>query len=221
MRFMQAAIHGFRLPFQGIAYLAQHRSLWKWAALPAGVNILLFSAAFTTLIFYVPSLYNLVQFKSSSAQMAWIWNLSLNVLSATIGVLLILLSSAVLAVVFLLLSQIIASPFLDLLAQRVECLHGETQTASFDLRHVWRSFWIAIGAELKRTGFLMAVYILLFFLGFIPVFAPFTALTGMLFTILFLPLQYAGYTMDHRLMTFRRSSPSGPGSCSGSAWPPF
>jgi uncharacterized protein involved in cysteine biosynthesis len=50
----------------------------------------------------------------------------------------------------------------------------------------------------------MAVYTLLFLLGFIPVFAPFTAMAGTLFTILFLPLQYTGYTMDHRLMTFRQ-----------------
>jgi CysZ protein len=205
MRFLQDAIHGFRLPFQGMAYLVQHRSLWKWAALPALVNILLFSTAFAILILYIPTLYNLTQVKSSSTQMAWIWTLSLSALRATLGVLLILLSGAILTIAFLLLSQFIASPFLDMLAQRVEWLHGDnTQTATFNLRHLWRSLWVAIGAELKRTGCLIAVYLLLFLLGFIPVFAPFTALAGTLFTILFLPLQYAGYTMDHRLMTFRQ-----------------
>jgi CysZ protein len=203
MRFMQDTIHGFRLPLQGIAYLAQHRSLWKWAALPAGVNILLFSVAFAILISHVPTLYHLIQFESST-QNSWLWRLSLNVMSATIGVLLILLSGAVLTVAFLLLSKIIASPFLDVLAQQVEYLHGETQAATFNLRYIWRSFWVSIGAELKRTGFVVAVYIVLFLLSLIAVLAPLTVLAGTLFTILFLPLQYTGYTMDHWLMTFRQ-----------------
>jgi CysZ protein len=201
---MQDTIQGFRLPFQSIAYLAQHRSLWKWAALPAGVNLLLFCTAFAILLIYAPTLYGLMQFESLSTQTTWMWSLLLNMLGATMGALLILLSGAILVVVFLLLSKIIASPFLDVLAQQVEYLHGENQAATFNLRYIWRSFWIAIGAELKRTGFVMAVYTLLFLLGFIPVFAPFTALAGTLFTILFLPLQYTGYTMDHRLMTFRQ-----------------
>lgn len=200
---MQDAIYGFRLPFQGVTYLVQHRSLWKWAVLPVGINILLFSVAFAILIAYVPDLYNLFRFESSTQQ-AWLWSTSLNVLSGTIGVLLILLSSAVLAIVFLLLSKVIASPFLDILAQQVEYLHGETQATTFNLGYLWRSFWVSIGAELKRTGFIIAVYMALFMLGLIPVLAPFTALAGTLFTILFLPLQYASYTMDHRLMTFRQ-----------------
>jgi CysZ protein len=203
MRFMQDLLRGFRLPFQGMAYLGQHRSLWKWAVLPAGVNILLFSIAFAILIAYVPTLYHLAGFESST-QHSWLWSSALNVLSATLGVLLILLSGAILAVVFLLLSTIIAAPFLDVLAQQVESLHGETQAATFNLGYIWRSFWVSIGAELKRIGFVVIVYIVLFLLSFIALLAPLTVLAGTLFTILFLPLQYAGYTMDHRLMTFRQ-----------------
>ncbi|ETW94267.1 MAG: hypothetical protein ETSY1_35640 [Candidatus Entotheonella factor] len=204
MRFIQDLIRGFRLPFQGIEYLAQHRSLWKWALLPAVVNLVLFSVAFAILIAYIPTLYNLARFESPATQQAWLWSTSLSILSGTLGVLLIMLSSAVLAIVFLLISKVIAAPFLDVLAQQVEYLHGETQAATFNLGYLWRSFWVAIGAELKRTGFVIAVYIVLFLLGLIPILAPFTALAGTLFTILFLPLQYAGYTMDHRLMTFRQ-----------------
>jgi CysZ protein len=201
---MQDVTHGLRLPFQGMVYLVQHRSLWKWAVLPAGINLLLFSVAFTILIAYVPTLYHLVRFESSPTPSSWFWSTLLHVLSGTIGVLLILLSSAVLAVIFLLLSKIIAAPFLDILAQQVESLHGDTQAATFNLSYLWRSFWVSMGAELKRTGFVVAVYIVLFLLGLIAVLAPFTALAGTLFTILFLPLQYASYTMDHRLMTFRQ-----------------
>jgi CysZ protein len=42
----------------------------------------------------------------------------------------------------------------------------------------------------------------LFLLGLIPLLSPFTVVAAFLFTLLFLPLQYAGYAMDHQLMTF-------------------
>lgn len=110
MRFIQDLIRGFRLPFQGIEYLAQHRSLWKWALLPAVVNLVLFSVAFAILIAYIPTLYNLARFESPATQQAWLWSTSLSILSGTLGVLLIMLSSAVLAIVFLLISKVIAAP---------------------------------------------------------------------------------------------------------------
>ncbi len=208
MRFLQDAIHGFRFPFRGLAYLVQHPSLWKWAVLPAVINILLFSVALAILIAYVPTLYSmvtgLVQFESSSSQYAYLWIKPLQALSHVVGVLLILFCIAAVSLIFLFLSTIIASPFLDVLAQQVESLHGETQASMFKLSYVWRSFWIAIGAELKRMSFVVAVYVTLFLLGFITILAPLTLLAGTLFTLLFLPLQYAGYTMDHRLMTFRQ-----------------
>ena len=42
----------------------------------------------------------------------------------------------------------------------------------------------------------------LFLLGLIPLLAPFTVAAATLFTILFPPLQYAGFTMDRRLLSF-------------------
>ncbi len=208
MRFVQDAIHGFRLPFQGLAFLLQHRSLWKWAALPAAVNVLLFSIAFAIFVTYVPAIFSGVtgalQVESSSTQYAWLWVEPLRILTWLLGGLLIAISGAALALAFLFLGTIIASPFLDLLAQQVEYLQGVPQTTTLRLRDVWHSFWTAIGAELKRLSFVVAVYLILFVLGIIPVIAPLTLLAGTLFTMLFLPLQYAGYTMDHRLMTFRQ-----------------
>lgn len=210
MRFVQDAIHGFRLPFQGLAFLLQHRSLWKWAALPAAINILLFSIAFTIFITYAPTLFSWVtgafdlQLEASSAQYAWLWAKPLRWLTWLLGGLLILASGAVLVLLFLFLGTIIASPFLDVLAQQAEYLMGRPRETTLRMRDVWHSFSTAIGAELKRIGFMVGVYILLFALGIIPMLAPLTLLAGTLFTILFLPLQYASYTMDHQLMTWRQ-----------------
>lgn len=211
MRFVQDAIHGFRLPFQGLAFLLQHRSLWKWAALPAAINIALFSIAFVIFITYASTIFGFVtgffdlQFQASSTQQyAWLWLEPLRWMTWLLGGLTLLATGAVLVLLFLFLGTIIASPFLDFLAQQAEYLMGVPRTTTLKMGDVWRSFWTAIGAELKRIGFVVAVYLALFLLGIVPVLAPLTLLAGTLFTILFLPLQYAGYTMDHQLMTFRQ-----------------
>lgn len=207
MRFLSDGVRGFRLPFQSVPFLFQHRTLWKWALLPALVNCLVFVAAFSVFLWAYPSLYDLVtsflQVESPTTWYGWLWVAPLRALAWIVGVLLILASIAILYLAFLLLGTVIASPFLDVLAQRVEeittaQMAGERPT----LRGIWSSFSVSAVAELRRAGFFFAVQIALFLLGFIPLLAPFTMATAALFTVLFLPLQYAGFTMDHRLMTF-------------------
>jgi CysZ protein len=166
-----------------------------------------FVAAFSIFISMYPALYNLstsfVPPASPDAWYAWFWIAPLRLLAWLIGALLIVASLAVLFLIFLLLGTVIASPFLDALAQRVEdIITGHAAADHLTLRHVVRSFTVAAGAELKRLGFFVAVGMTLFLLGLIPLLSPFTVVAASLFTLLFLPLQYAGYAMDHQLMTF-------------------
>jgi CysZ protein len=55
---------------------------------------------------------------------------------------------------------------------------------------------------LQKLGFFLAVQLTLFLLSLLPLLAPFTVLASTLFTVLFLPLEYAGYAMDHRNLRF-------------------
>jgi CysZ protein len=48
------------------------------------------------------------------------------------------------------------------------------------------------------------VHIALLLLGLLPVLTPFTVLAATLFTMLFLPLEYASFAMDHRQLRFRQ-----------------
>jgi CysZ protein len=207
MRLLSDGVQGFRFPFQSVPFLFQHRALWKWALLPALVNVVVFAAAFAVFLWAYPSIYDLVtsflQVESPATWYGWLWIAPLRALAWIIGVLLILASIAILYLVFLLLGTIIASPFLDVLAQRVEeVATHQIAEERLTLGGVWRSFFVSMVAELRRAGFFFAVQIALLLLGFIPLLAPLTVGAATLFTVLFLPLQYAGFTMDHRLLTF-------------------
>jgi hypothetical protein len=50
MRFLSDGAQGFRFPFQSVSFLFQHRTLWKWALLPALVNVVVFAAAFAVFL---------------------------------------------------------------------------------------------------------------------------------------------------------------------------
>jgi CysZ protein len=67
-----------------------------------------------------------------------------------------------------------------------------------------RSIGISIIEELRKLGFFLAVQMTLLLLGLIPVLTPFTVLAATLFTMLFLPLEYASFAMDHRQLRFRQ-----------------
>ena len=207
MQLLSDGLRGFGFPFQGAVFLRQHHTLWKWALFPAIINLVVFAAALSIFISMYPTLYDLttsfIPPTSPDAWYVWLWIAPLRLLAWLIGALLVIVSLAVLFLIFLLLGTVIASPFLDVLAQRVEdVITGRPAADNLTLSNTWRSFAVSAEAELKRIGFFVVVGMALFLLGLIPFLSPFTVIAAALFTLLFLPLQYAGYAMDHRLMTF-------------------
>ncbi len=207
MQFFSNGVRGFGFPFQGMAFLWQNRPLWKWALLPAAVNVVVFATAFAIFLWTYPITYSLITgflpSEPPDTWYAWLWTAPLRFLAWMIGALLIVASIIMIYLAFLLLGTVIAAPFLDVLAQRVEDIAtGQVSQERPALRGIWQSFYVSFVSELKKIGFFFVVQATLFFLGLIPILSPFTIMAATLFTMLFLPLQYAGYAMDHRLMTF-------------------
>ena len=209
MRFAVDTVRGFRLAFQGVSFLAQHRVLWKWALLPTIVNIVVFAIAFALFLAFYPDLYALaagfLYLDAPQTWYAWLWVAPLRLLAWFIGLLLLATALVVLYFVFLLLGTMIAAPFLDVLAQRVEALATgralQEQTSFLD---AVRGVGISIIEELRKLAFFLAVQITLLLLGLIPLLTPFTVLAATLFTMLFLPLEYASFAMDHRQLRFQQ-----------------
>ncbi|MGQ4807391.1 Sulfate transporter CysZ [Candidatus Entotheonellaceae bacterium PAL068K] len=207
MRFVIDMAGGFRTALRGVTFLAQHRTLWKWALLPAVVNIIVFAAAFAVFLVFYPDLYGLatgfLPLDTPTTWYAWLWVAPLRLLALVIGLLLLITTLVVLYIAFIMLGIAIASPFLDVLAQRVEeIVTGPTPDERTTFMGALRAISASIVVELQKLTFFLAVQAVLFLLGLIPVLSPFTVMAATLFTLFFLPLEYAGFAMDHRHMRF-------------------
>ena len=199
---------GFRLVFQGVTFLARHRALWKWALLPTLVNMVVFVAAFALFwSFLYGPLYSMVTgflpTTPPGAWYAWLWVAPLRLLAWGIGLLLCVTALVVIYFAFLLLGTAIAAPFLDVLAQRVEMLNtGRAVQEPAPRQSAVSSFGTSVIQELRKLGFFLGVQLGLFLLGLSPFLSPIMIVLGTLFTMLFLPLEYASFAMDHRQLRF-------------------
>jgi CysZ protein len=134
----------------------------------------------------------------------WIWVGPGRVLFWLIGWLAVVISFAVALVGSLLVANLLSAPFLDRLSEKVEVLvvgaeHARRDGAGLVLETL-RSF----AAELARLGFLAGLWIILTLAGFVLPGAH--LITGPLLvaaTVLFLPLDYAGFALDRRGLPFR------------------
>ena len=207
MRFISNAVRGFKLVFRGVTFLRQHRTLWTWAFLPAGVNLIVFAAAFALFLQFYPDIYDhatgFFRFDPPEVWYAWLWIAPLRLLAWCIGILLISAAIVVIYLAFLLLGTAIASPFLDMLAQRVEEIAtGQVTAERRTLRIALRSFAASALVELQKLGVFLTIQFILVALSLIPLLSPFTVIAATLFTMLFLALEYGGFAMDHRQMRF-------------------
>lgn len=208
MRFALDIARGFRIAFQGIAFLSRHRTLWKWAILPAAINLVVFAGAFAVFLYFYADLYALATgflvLDPPQSWLAWLWVAPLRLLAWTIGLLLILTALVALFFAFLILGTAIASPFLDVLSQRVEeVVSGHLSEDKTTLFGAFQDIGSSIVLELRKLGFFLAVQAVFVFLGLFPFFTLFTVVAASLFTMLFLPLEYAGFAMDRRQISFR------------------
>ena len=98
-------LRGCRFPFQGMAFLVRHRSLWTWAALPAAVNVGVFAAALSVFLYFFGTLYSLTTGWMYPAApdfwLAWAWVVPLRVFAWSIGVVLLLAALLILYGAFL------------------------------------------------------------------------------------------------------------------------
>jgi CysZ protein len=207
MRCVVEGGQGFALAFRGVAFLWQQRVLWKWAILPVAVNVVVFAAAFALFLYSYPDLYNratsFLPLEPPAAWYAWLWVAPLRLLAWVIGLLLLVTALVVIYFAFLLLGTVLAAPFLDVLAQRVEALVASGAPAvPVAMPGPLQAMGHSVSLELRKLGFFLAVQMVLFLLGLLPLLTPLTVLAATLFTMLFLPLEYAGFAMDHRQLRF-------------------
>ncbi len=200
---------GARLICDGFRMLAAERRLWALSAVPVVFSLIALAIAGALVVAYTAqitgSIDTLWPVLEATRWYSWLWVGPARLLFAGLSLLLFIVFVASSAVLAVMLATLAAAPLLDELAHRVERIAMADGTASpasgvgVFARDVARS----IAGEARRLAFLLAIWAVLFGAGIAIPGAH--VITGPLLigvTILFLPLEYAGYTLDRRHVPF-------------------
>jgi CysZ protein len=202
---------GFQLPLEGGRLLLRERRLWAPAAAPIGFSLLAFAAAVSLLVAQAGDLYDWVTLwvptLEAASWYAWLWVGPAKALLAILGAVIFAVVAGVVLLVSFLVANVLASPFLDVLASRVELIETGVleEDAPTGLVGTGADVLRSLREELRRALFFLAVVASLGLLGFVIPGAHLVtgpAIVG--FAIFFLPLDYASYTLDRRRYSFRQ-----------------
>jgi len=196
---------GVRSLWQAARLLRAHRVLWWLCALPFALTVALFVVA--ALLFFgyglepLAQALSVIQVDEPQSWYAWLWVGPLRVLAWLLRGLLIALFFVLVYFLFTVLGGVLAAPFLDTLSWRVEVLEGGAAElpGPGGLAGALR----AIREEAKRGVFLVTVALSCALLGLVPIIGLVAVAAGLLFSALFLALDYTGYSLDRRGVSFR------------------
>jgi len=194
---------------RALGLLRRERSLWLWCALPFALNLIFFALALAVFVaYYDPLTEGIRAFFATQDPQAWyewLWVGPLRLLGWLVQWILVIVVALVVYLLFTVVGSVIASPFLDVLSQRVEQLKTGAVHASDSgaLRAALR----VVLEDSKRTAFFLAGQLAILALGLVPGLQPLAALLAFAFAALFLSLDYTAYTLDRREVRFgaRRS----------------
>jgi uncharacterized protein involved in cysteine biosynthesis len=205
------ATSGIRLFFEGYRLLRRERSLWGLATVPTLLAVAAVSGAVWLVYSNAAGLHDGVTawmpLLEVEAWYAWLWLGPSKLALALLGYILFLLAAGLAMVAAFLLANVASAPFLDALSERVEQIAtgAAGPGASWNLRALLGEGQRALVNELQRALFFGAVWGGIFLLGIV---IPGGQLVAppllVVLTMLFLPLDYASYTLDRRQISFRQ-----------------
>ncbi len=205
---------GIRLLFSGMRMLFSQPRLWALALVPLSFSLIaVFSAGtaiysnagviFEFLTGWLPAL-------EVTAWYAWLWMAPAKLIAWLLGYLLFAMFGAASLLLALLVSNVLSAPFLDALSLRTEEIESgrPSEEGSGGIAQLLAETRRSMSNELQRALFFLGVWLIIALGG---VLIPGGALVAppllMAFTAIFLPLDYAGYALDRRSISFagRRS----------------
>ena len=204
-------MNGFQLPLEGGRLLLREKRLWAPAVAPIGFSLLAFAAAASLLVAHAGGLYDWVTLwvptPEAASWYAWLWVGPAKAVLAILGAVIFAVVAGVALLISFLIANVLASPFLDVLASRVELIETGVleEDAPTGLIGTGADVLRSLREELRRALFFLAVVVSLALLGFVIPGAHLVtgpAIVG--FAIFFLPLDYASYTLDRRRYSFRQ-----------------
>lgn len=199
--FLTRLYQGFAYPFRGVRYLFSHPRLFHYSLIPFVLNTVLYA-------FFLYASYHWLFDPFQQAVMAWLpaWEILRKVLWYVLLLLAAVLFLIFAAVSFAIAGNILASPFHDLLSERVEQMLSGTRVPT---PPTWgamiRMFGRGIKEELKKLSFFLVVQVAILLIWIIPVAGavlhPFLATLA---TIWFVAVEFIDYPMARRGLLFRQ-----------------
>jgi CysZ protein len=190
-RFVPAPFYVIR----GASLLWSHRVLWKYAAAPTGIGVLILGGSYWLL-------YRLLShFLNTYAGGVWYQQILYYLLLVVATVLLSVLFFFVLTRV----ASALAVPFNDLLSQKTEeIIRGTFHDTPFSVLQLMKDSARSIGHSFKLLGIYLVFLVAALLLLLIPVVgAPLSAVVGALISSYMFAYEYLGYPMDRRRFTWK------------------
>lgn len=199
---------GVGLLAEGFSFLRRERRLWALASVPVLFAILALGSAGTALWLNLDEVHAawlaLLPTFEAGRWWTWLWIGPAKAFVFLTGWLAVVLSFAVGLIGALLVANLLSAPFLDALSERVEAIaRGEAVDPDEGLMDLLGDTLRSFVAELQRLAFLAFIWLALTLAGFVIPGAH--LITGPLLvatTILFLPLDYSGFALDRRGVSF-------------------
>jgi len=189
---------GFSYVFQAPRFLLKHPGLLRFVAIPFFINLVIFSLA----VYFGLDLFNHLLDQYLPQGNAWY----LAVLYYFAWVVAGLLTTVVVFFGFTVIGNLLASPFNELLSERIEILvRGTVENNPFSLSGFVADSGRAMLVEFKKQLFFIVGMILLLLINLMPGLGPMAyAVLAPLFTLFFLVIEYLGFVLMRKQLSFRR-----------------
>ena len=188
---------GFFSPFRSLKLLRQQPRLLQYIVIPFLINALVFSAA----VYLGLDFFGSTVVESIPRGEAWYWS----VIYWLLWIVAVLLTAVLVFFSFTVVGNLLASPFNDLLSERVEeVLSGLVNNEPFTFGRFFREAWQTILMEAKKMWVFVVIMVLILPLNLLPgIGNALYTLLAIGLTLFFLSFEYLGFVMVRKGRFFR------------------
>ena len=202
--FLRQFIKGLYYPLDAMVFLFREK-LWRLALVPIVINVVLMGLIVATLLFWLgPYLSDLDTYMNTmklGPLLAWFAGF----LSSLLWLLSALVSFLLSGLFVYLVGQAVASPFLDLIAERVEKIVLGVEEVPGGMRAMGRSVVMAFSDLFWSIFIWLVLHIPLLLIALLPLIgAPIWSVGSFLVSAFIVAVDFAGISMARRLVPFRK-----------------
>ncbi len=202
--FLAQAFVGLAYPLWGLGFIRRHR-LWPLTFAAIGINVVLLGVLVGLSVWLaMPYLAHMQAAMTGIAESSAFLQEALSVVGWIIWVLALALLLAANGLVLMLVGQAVASPFLDMISERVEAIVLGEKVTPFNLKRLFAAVMMALADLVWGLVFLAVVNLPIFLVGLVPVVGTVpAAVASFCFSALLLAQEFVGLPLTRQLWGYR------------------